>query len=312
MAPDESPVESPAAEPLRIFISYKRDTEPDQSVASFLHQALLSQGFSVFIDIEIPPGGNWEEVISNEIKNCDFFVVLLTKASTPAGYVLAETIIAKGVEDAAGRPKILPLRLAYTESLPLRWSAAIGHLQHFEWTDPSDNDDMLAAITQAIARVTKPTARRTSLLRGDHFIITGGLWQSAGQRESLVGTTIVPVTTGQETSLAVTRANGPGLFGIKVLDTGSLEVAIWKGSPYRAVRSQPGEFVRMLDGDSHAWCFATHSPAEPLLLKRQDRRKDPVVVSFDEDLVRTAWTITHERGTNRESFLIVAKDSAAR
>ena len=70
--------------------------------------------------------------------------------------------------------------------------------------------------------------------------------------------------------------------------------------------------VTMLDGDSHSWCFATHSPAEPLLLTRQDRRKDPVVISFDQELVRTAWTITHERGTNRESFLIVAKDSAAR
>jgi hypothetical protein len=312
MGPDESPAESSATEPFRVFISYKRDTEPDQSVASFLHQSLVSQGHSVFIDIEIPPGRDWEEVISSEITNCEFFVVLLTKASTVPGYVVAETVIAKDREDAVGRPKILPIRLAYDENLPLRLSGVIGHLQHFEWNDPGDNDDLLAAINRAITKATKPTGRRTSLLRGDHFIVTGSLWQSAGQRESLSGTTIVPVTTAQETTLAVTRANGPGLFGIRVLDTGALEVAIWKGAPYRAVRSEAGQFVRMLDGDSHSWCFVSHTPEAPLLLKRPDQRKDPVVISFDQDLVRVVWTITHERGTNRESFLIVAKDSAAR
>jgi hypothetical protein len=312
MGPDESPAEPSTREPVRVFISYKRDIEPDQSVASFLHQSLVSQGHSVFIDIEIPPGRDWEEVISSEITNCEFFVVLLTKASTAPGFVVAETVIAKNREDAVRRPQILPIRLAYTDSLPLRLSGAIGHLQHFEWNDPGDNDDLLAAINGAITKATKPTARRTSLVRGDHFIITGGLWRSPGQRESLSGTTIVPVTTAQETGLAVTRANGPGLFGIRVLENGALEVSIWKGSPYRAVRSEPGQFIRMLDGDSHAWCFVSHRADEPLLLKRPDQRKDPIVISFDQDLVRAVWTITHERGTNRENFLIVAKESAAR
>src|SRR6476659_11364418 len=104
MGPDESPAEPSTREPVRVFISYKRDIEPDQSVASFLHQSLVSQGHSVFIDIEIPPGRDWEEVISSEITNCEFFVVLLTKASRPRAFVVRGTVIARNRETPDGGP----------------------------------------------------------------------------------------------------------------------------------------------------------------------------------------------------------------
>ena len=51
-------------------------------------------------------------------------------------------------------------------------------------------------------------------------------------------------------------------------------------------------------------------PDEPVLLKRTDGRKDPIVVTFDRDLVRAVWLITHQRGTQLESFLIVMKDAS--
>jgi hypothetical protein len=312
MVADETPGESSAPERCRVFISYKRDVEPDKSVASFLHESLARQGHSVFMDVEIPPGSDWSELISTEIRNSDFFVVLLSKASTAQGFVVAETVMAKDSEAITGHPRILPLRLAYTKNLPLRLSAAIGHLQHFEWRDPTDNDVLIAALLQAIGKLEGSGARPSSLLRGDHFIITDSMWQSAGPRESLAGTTIVPVRAGQETSLAVTRAKGPGLFRVKVLESGALEVAIWKGANYRGVRSQPGQFITMLEGDSHAWCFAKYPPDESILLKRPDGRKDPIVLTFDQDLVRAVWLITHERGSQRENFLIVMKDSSAR
>ena len=70
----------------RIFISYKRGAEPDVSLASFLYASLTSRGHSVFKDVErIPTGGDFAELISSEITGSDFFIVLLTKASTAAG-----------------------------------------------------------------------------------------------------------------------------------------------------------------------------------------------------------------------------------
>ncbi len=68
-----------------------------------LHESLASQGHNVFIDIEIPPGIDWSEFISSEITDSDFFVVLLSKASTSLqGYVVAETVMARESEAASG------------------------------------------------------------------------------------------------------------------------------------------------------------------------------------------------------------------
>ena len=155
------PGESTASGQSRIFISYKRDAEPDSSLASFLYDSLAGQGQSVFIDVEIPPGSDWSELISTEIRSSDFFVVLLTEASAaPQGFVVAETVMAKDSEAATGHPKILPVRLAYTKNLPLRLSAAIGHLQHFEWRNPTDNDALLVTLLQAIGKHEGSDAER--------------------------------------------------------------------------------------------------------------------------------------------------------
>src|SRR5262245_4354421 len=245
MSVDEAPGRA------RIFISYKRDAEPDVSLAQFLYEALSDQGYRVFKDVEaIPLGGDYAELISTEIRGSDFFVVLLTRSSTREGWVPAETEMAKDSADHTGRPRILPIRLAYTQALSLRLKAAIGHLNHLEWHDAADNDKVLGALIDSIAgsqeeaRARAVSAEAASappslLARGEHFIVTERMWHSDGAREALAGTTLVPVLSGRETSLSVTRAAGPGLFRVKVLDTGALEVAIWSGAEYRSVRSQP-------------------------------------------------------------------------
>ena len=86
MPPTDPPKGMPEQKLSRIFISYKRETEPDMSLASFLYASLTSQGHSVFKDVEkIPTGSDFGELISTEITGSDFFIVLLTKASTGAG-----------------------------------------------------------------------------------------------------------------------------------------------------------------------------------------------------------------------------------
>ena len=320
MPPTDPPKGLPEQKLSRIFISYKRETEPDMSLASFLYASLTSQGHSVFKDVEkIPTGSDFGELISTEITGSDFFIVLLTKASTgQQGWVVAETETAKDSEAYAGRPKILPVRVAYTQPLPLRLRAAIDHLHHFQWSDTTDNEKLLDAITQAIAahewpdysgdhpsRTPKPPP--SLLSHGEHFIVTEAMWHSVGNRESVAGTTIVPVVAGEEISLAVTRTAGPGFFRVKVLDSGALEVAIWSGATYRRVRSQPKKFIAMMEGDTHTWCFRKLAPHEPVLLRRLAGPKDPIVVTFDEHLIRAAWLISHQRATIHESFLIAMK-----
>ena len=316
--PSEGPNDTLGRETGRIFISYKRDVEPDMSLASFLYAALTSQGYSVFKDEErIPTGADYGEVISSEIPKSDFFIVLLTKASTGRGWVVAEIeMAAKLSENLAGHPRILPVRLTYTQALPIRLQAAIGHLQHFAWNDATDNEKLLGAILTELAprrdaagapspRGPKDTPSRLS--HGEHFIVTQNMWRSAGTRESLAETTIVPVVAGQETSLSVTRSTGPGFFRVRVLDSGALEVAIWSGANYRRVRSQPRKFITMMEGDTHGWCFARYTPDEAVLLRRPGGHQDPIAVTFDEEVVKAVWMITHQRATIRETFLIAMK-----
>ena len=96
MLPNGAPDGGPE-QPSRIFISYKRDAEPDMSLASFLTSSLTEPGPRVFKDVEkIPTGGDFGELISSEITRSDFFIVLLTKAVTRQGWVVAETEMARG------------------------------------------------------------------------------------------------------------------------------------------------------------------------------------------------------------------------
>jgi len=302
--------------PARIFISYKREAEPDVSVAQFLYGTLTRQGHRVFKDVEkIPAGDDYAELIAAEITQSDFFIALLTRASTRQGWVPAEVEMARDSADHSGHPRILPVRLAFTQPLPLRVKAAIGHLNHLEWRNPEDSEKLLGALLDVIDSLhphggdgTGAVAASPSrLARGEHFIVSEHMWHAGGSREVLAGTTIVPVLPDQETSLSVTRAAGPGLFRVRVAESGALEVAIWSGAAYRRVRSQPRKFITMLEGDTHAWCFARYLPDQSIALKRPDSRPDPIVVTFDQAVVRAAWMITHQRGSLHESCLIVMK-----
>src|SRR5262249_49587980 len=242
--PDPS---SPAA-PTRIFISYQRDVEPGLSLAQFLYQSLSGPRCRVFKDVEgIPTGADYSELITSEIIGSDCFIVLLSKSSVAQDWVAAETLTAKSSSDQAGRPKILPVRVAYTENLPLRFMAAIGSLQHFAWRDASDDATLLSKLVEIIHQGTPPTS---ALVRGEHFIVSEPGGAAGGVRGSLAGPTIVPVRAGEDPSLSVTRGTGPALFRAKVQESGSLEVAIWSGADHRLVESQPGKFITMLEGDT--------------------------------------------------------------
>ena len=289
----------------RVFISYKRSVEPDTSLASFLYEALRKRGHHVFKDVDNIKGGEvFEDLIVGAITDSDFFIVLLTKEAMTSEWVLAETEMAVDSQTDTGHPKILPVR-ADTARLRLRFRAAIGGLNHLEWRDVKDNDGLLAAIVKVV-ELPGPLPAVPSLYR-----IEGSLWQSNRARQGLGGTMIVGVAAGEETSLYATRATGLGLFRVRILQDGALEAAIWSGASYRRVQSRPGEFIQMMPGDTHVWCFAEHSVDESVPLGPPSGSDKPIAVSFDSAIVKAAWTIVHQRSTAEEKFLIVMKNPEA-
>ena len=121
------PSELAAPEGRRVFISYKRNVEPDASVAAFLRDALGREGHSVFIDVEMVPGTDWPESISAQIREAEFFVVLLSKASLAKGsYVPAETLVAHSHHEQTGSPTVVPVRLSPRKTCRCSWPARSG------------------------------------------------------------------------------------------------------------------------------------------------------------------------------------------
>src|SRR5215210_748965 len=74
----------------RIFISYKRDVMPDETLAHDLKSALTQAGHHSFIDQTMLLGVEWALEIERQIKKSDFLLVLLSEASAQSEMVAKE------------------------------------------------------------------------------------------------------------------------------------------------------------------------------------------------------------------------------
>ncbi|KST69116.1 AAA-like domain-containing protein [Mastigocoleus testarum] len=134
----------------RIFISYKRDVNPDEPVALQILQALSSQ-HQVFIDQNISVGTPWAEMIEAEIRQADFLIVLLSEHSVHSEMVETEIRMAQQfAQEQSGKPAILPVRLAYRQPFQYPLSAYLNRINWAYWNDEQDTADLIAQLKQAI------------------------------------------------------------------------------------------------------------------------------------------------------------------
>ena len=134
----------------RIFISYKRNVEPDEPVATQVYQA-LSQQHNVFIDHRLLVGTRWVESIETELKSADFLIVFLSKQSVNSEMVQWE--VSRALELArnqSGKPVILPVRLADTEAFPHPLSIYLNQINWAFWQSVEDTPRLIEELRQAI------------------------------------------------------------------------------------------------------------------------------------------------------------------
>ena len=140
----------------RVFISYKRDVEPDEPVAQTICSALQQQ-HEVFIDQKMLVGTPWAERIERELESSDVLIVLLSAHSVQSEMVEHEVELAyrfgqaKRVEGAAGCPRILPVRLAYRQPFQYPLSRYLDPLNWAMWTDEGDTAGLIEELLRAIA-----------------------------------------------------------------------------------------------------------------------------------------------------------------
>jgi AAA-like domain/TIR domain len=153
----------------RIFISYKRDVEPDQGVALEIFRS-LSQQHDVFLDQTMPVGTRWADRIETEIRRADFLITLLSAQSIHSEMVEAEIALAHDLaKQQGGRPVILPVRVACRQPFHYPLSVYLNHINWAFWQGPEDTPRLIDELAQAmsggqltIGKQTKPELLQAS------------------------------------------------------------------------------------------------------------------------------------------------------
>lgn len=145
----------------KIFISYKRNVEPDTPVATAVYDA-LRQEHEVFIDTTIQVGEKWAERIQKAIKESDYLIIFLSGNSVHSEMVTAEIETAYHHGKANGKPAILPVRLNFNEPLVYPLSAYLNPLQWAIWTKDEGTPKLIAELKQAIAGGQLPADNATA------------------------------------------------------------------------------------------------------------------------------------------------------
>ncbi|HNT74877.1 MAG TPA: AAA-like domain-containing protein [Anaerolineae bacterium] len=157
-------------QPARVFICYRRYTEPDQPLAYNLYEQLETKGCEVFLDLTMRVGEEWLESIDRHIKESDLFILLLSEHSINSEMVRAEVQRAYEHRKSKGIPSILPIRIQYEGILPYAIQAFIGSLQYITWNGTLDTNRVLSqilAILEGYSPVQQTENFRRSAVRGN-------------------------------------------------------------------------------------------------------------------------------------------------
>jgi hypothetical protein len=151
----------------RIFISYKRNVDPDQALATELFEALRRE-HDVFIDQILGVGTLWAKEIEAELARTDFLIVLLSAESVQSemlqGEIECAHHLAKRRPDR--RPVILPVRLAYLEPYQYPLSAYLNPINWTLWEGPADTPGLLEELQSALSGKSLPVPRPPKTVNG--------------------------------------------------------------------------------------------------------------------------------------------------
>jgi hypothetical protein len=134
---------------MRVFISYKRGVDPDEPLALALHQR-LSDRHEVFIDQAMAVGTPWAQRIDEELRRADVVVLLLSAHSVSSEMVGGELETAQRLRKEQGKPRLLPVRLAFRDPFPYPLSAYLNPLNWAVWDGEADTPRLLDELERAI------------------------------------------------------------------------------------------------------------------------------------------------------------------
>lgn len=153
----------------QIFIS-ALNREPELQVAKDLFEAIKGAGYQPFMSTQsLELKENWAQHIDQALKACDFYILLLSRASAHSELMLQEVRAVKALHQSRSeqRPQIVPIRvdLPMDGSLNYELRGYLHRLQQRIWRSPADTpnlvEDILASL-DASASIAKTTEQGSS------------------------------------------------------------------------------------------------------------------------------------------------------
>lgn len=137
----------------RVFISY-RSQDPDAGLAQEFYNQLVAAGHEAFMaGASISWGQNWVERIDEELKRCDYFLLLLSEQSASSDMVAGEVRTARELQAKLGKPVILPVRINLPFDDPLNYElrSFLQTIQQRQWQSDADTPVILSEILSLLS-----------------------------------------------------------------------------------------------------------------------------------------------------------------
>ncbi len=151
--PEETPSSAVTVEPGRgrVVILYKREAQPDEQVLQLVERQLLAQGYQVFVDRHLLFVMHWAREIERQIRGADAVIPLLSAAAVGSEMLSYEIQLARDAAVAPqGRPRLLPVRVAYDGPLPEPLAGILDPLEYGFWGSPTDDETLCARLVEAL------------------------------------------------------------------------------------------------------------------------------------------------------------------
>jgi class 3 adenylate cyclase len=144
----------------RVAILYRRSAQPDEHLVELLEKELPGRGYEVFIDRHLSVGVDWAREIESQVRNAYAVVPLLSAASVQSEMLAYEIQTAHEEAGRRGKPRLLPIRVAYTDPLPQAMEPILGPLKYALWNSPEDDGPVVEELVWALEHEPEPEPPR--------------------------------------------------------------------------------------------------------------------------------------------------------
>ncbi|MBV6458706.1 MAG: hypothetical protein HONBIEJF_01843 [Fimbriimonadaceae bacterium] len=141
----------------KVTLLYKRNSPQDEHLVRRIETGLTECGYEVFLDKHMAIGAEWARQIEDKIKSADAVIPLVSEATLRSEMVEYELMTAAETSQInGGRPRILPVRVAYTGPLTPTFGAVLDRLNYVLWTGEHDDDRIISELDRSLQSPSTP------------------------------------------------------------------------------------------------------------------------------------------------------------